>query len=257
MDNVDKICWNVTSRCNLKCEFCYANKDVLEGDLDKQKKIVSRLYDEGIREICFTGGEPLLLEYLPELLKFAKEKGIFVNLSTNATLLNEEIVSDIAEFVDLVSLPLDSLREDVIFSMRGCRDYLKKFEEVLKSLERAGVQVAVFTFVNPLNKKELVDIFEFLKKFGNVESWKVANYYPVGKCFDRFVLSDEEYGEVVEELSGWRADFEIVTRVKDENYQEKYFLMDPVGNVYTTTHHSHNVLGNVLEESLGDIAEKA
>ena len=257
MDNVNKICWNLTSRCNLSCEFCYANKKVLEGSLGKQKEIVSRLYNEGVRKICFTGGEPLLLEHLPLLLKFAKETGFFVNLSTNAVLLDEKIISEIADFVDLVSLPLDSLKEDVIYSMRGCSGYLKQFSDVLENLKKLDIPVTVFTFVNPLNKGELREIFGFLKNFDNVESWKVSNYYPVENCFDKFVLSDEKYDKIVDELKEWKANFDIVTRVKNEDYQEKYFLMDPVGNIYTTTHHRHKVLGDIMKEPLSEIVKRA
>ena len=256
-NKIIRICWNLTSKCNWDCKFCYANKNVLEGNLKKQKQIISLLSKQGIKEICFSGGEPLLLNYLPELLGFAKRKGLFVHLSTNGSLLNEEIISKIANFIDVLSIPLDGSEQEIVFHMRGDKTYLKKFAKIIKIVENYKLPLRIFTLVTPFNKDDLLNIYNLLKGIKNLESWKLSNYYPVDKCYNKFILSVKDYENAVKKGKNIKSNFKIVVRFKDEKYQEKYFLLDPIGNLYTTTHNCHNILGNIFEESLDTLTEKA
>ena len=47
--------------------------------------------------VSFTGGEPTLRPELPELVRFAKQLGMRVNLITNGTLMTEELATRLAE----------------------------------------------------------------------------------------------------------------------------------------------------------------
>jgi len=67
----------LTNKCNLTCTHCYmyAGKP-LENELEFQewKKLVSDFIEYGGNELSISGGEPLLVDFLPVLLKFAKTK---------------------------------------------------------------------------------------------------------------------------------------------------------------------------------------
>jgi radical SAM protein with 4Fe4S-binding SPASM domain len=79
----------LTYRCQNRCTFCYADaprrgEKVPEMDTDEVKLIIDRLYDEAhCPTVSFTGGEPTLRADLPELVAYAKGKGMRVNLITN------------------------------------------------------------------------------------------------------------------------------------------------------------------------------
>ncbi|MGD9379147.1 MAG: radical SAM protein [candidate division WOR-3 bacterium] len=84
----------VTYRCNLQCDFCYVGEraygELGTGDM---KRILMRIFREAqVPSVSFTGGEPLLREDIVELVAHATHIGMWANLITNGTLLNEDVV---------------------------------------------------------------------------------------------------------------------------------------------------------------------
>ena len=115
----------VTQRCNLRCKYCYEHGNVASGDMSKKiadktidfimRKIVS--YDENMPlSIIFHGGEPLmnfdLIKYITSKLEYlVKDRKIIYSMTTNATLLNDEIISFISNKIDNISVSIDGTRE--------------------------------------------------------------------------------------------------------------------------------------------------
>ncbi|MGE5328825.1 MAG: radical SAM/SPASM domain-containing protein [Deltaproteobacteria bacterium] len=101
-----------TNHCNLRCKMCPRNMMQRETgfmDFNIFKKVVDECkeYSAAIRLIRY--GEHLMHKQLFEFIRTAKEKEIFVHLTTNGLLLDK----DKAE--ELVDLNLDSM----IFSFQG------------------------------------------------------------------------------------------------------------------------------------------
>jgi len=78
-------------RCNNNCIFCaQAHKRHL-GDrtTDELKLELTRAYEEGIREVVFTGGEPTIRKDIFELVSFARELGYeLIQIQTNGRMLS-------------------------------------------------------------------------------------------------------------------------------------------------------------------------
>ena len=82
-----KVCWNITSRCNKNCKYCFKfNKKDLS--LEENKKILENLVERKVTRIAWTGGEPYLYEDLKELLKLSKQHNILNDLHIQCFLLN-------------------------------------------------------------------------------------------------------------------------------------------------------------------------
>lgn len=86
----------LTYECNCKCDYCpvWQDSDLdrsIVPSLDTLDQNLSSLKRLGIKEIFFTGGEPLLYEDLSRALQLAKEKGFVVLLSTNGLLSSERL----------------------------------------------------------------------------------------------------------------------------------------------------------------------
>jgi radical SAM protein with 4Fe4S-binding SPASM domain len=77
----------LTYRCNNECRFCYAfspHRETNEMTTDEVKRIIDMIADDAhVPSLSFTGGEPTLREDLFELIAYAREKGLRVNLITN------------------------------------------------------------------------------------------------------------------------------------------------------------------------------
>jgi MoaA/NifB/PqqE/SkfB family radical SAM enzyme len=124
------IAFELTHKCNLRCPHCY-NTD-LEKKLDREDhlKLLDEMYDAGCRIVSFTGGEPLLIKYLPELMIRAKELGMWVQYTTNGTFLKKREEEIKAANPDMIQISIDGNKETHEYS-RG----KGSFDEVMTSLE--------------------------------------------------------------------------------------------------------------------------
>ena len=93
------VCWNITSRCNEICKFCYRILTDSENDFGKNKKILEVLAKLSVDKISWTGGETLLYPNLIELLKISKSYGIINNLLTNGKLLSKEKILELEPYI--------------------------------------------------------------------------------------------------------------------------------------------------------------
>lgn len=86
---------DITSRCNLKCKYCYHKNTGEDKPLEEIIKDIEEHKD--LAPFIITGGEPCLHKDIVEIVKKASEYGE-VNISTNGTLLrNEQFCTDLAE----------------------------------------------------------------------------------------------------------------------------------------------------------------
>ncbi|WP_459580899.1 radical SAM protein, partial [Enterococcus gallinarum] len=71
---------------------------------------IRQLKDAGIKNLVFSGGEPLLRRDLIKILRFAKVECQIPNivLITNGTIYNKAIIAEMSKFVDTVSVSVDS-----------------------------------------------------------------------------------------------------------------------------------------------------
>lgn len=103
----------VTTHCNLNCAYCEdfgarRNETMAAAPgLNAAKKIL-RVIRGGVARLWLTGGEPLLIPYLPELLDYAQGALKFreITLITNGTLLSQRL--EILPRLDRLVISLDS-----------------------------------------------------------------------------------------------------------------------------------------------------
>ena len=105
---------HMTSRCNLRCPYCYNQHNRFRlwrasvGSYEQFARVIDEAAALGFQEVKLTGGEPLLNKDTLPLGKYARERGLQVNLMTNGTLVNAGNAARIVEVAQAVSLSLDS-----------------------------------------------------------------------------------------------------------------------------------------------------
>jgi radical SAM protein with 4Fe4S-binding SPASM domain len=124
----------VTNRCNLTCVTCPRTYAELEPPADMSwdlfVKIVGQLPDLG-RAVMHGVGEPMLVKTLPKMVRYLKERGVYVLFNTNGTVLNER------NGRALINAGLDELR--VSLDAANARSYLKVrgknyFDRILRNV---------------------------------------------------------------------------------------------------------------------------
>lgn len=102
----------LTYQCNNQCYHCYneAGRHPHRLSLDEWKKVILRLKELCIPHVVFTGGEPTLSPFLPELISFAQDNGLICGLNTNGRLLSQPayLHSLISAGLDHVQITIES-----------------------------------------------------------------------------------------------------------------------------------------------------
>jgi uncharacterized protein len=160
---------NISQKCNMKCTYCYADGGAYNAPeqlMDKKtaEACVDFLLNASNVETCwiyFFGGEPLLnFDVLKHVVEYGKQRASIMGkelrfaITTNGTLLNEEIIKCFADNNFLVLLSLDGPKDfqDIqrpFKSGKGSYDVIKRHLEYLNSQE--GVSLGCRCTVTPDN----------------------------------------------------------------------------------------------------------
>ena len=137
---------SVTDRCDMRCVYCMPAQGVdfvRRASLlsyEEIERIVRALAPTGVRSVRITGGEPLVRQDLPELVRrVASIPGVDdVALTTNARLLPRYAGALAAAGLGRINVSLDSVDREVFAEMtRG--DHLPEVLAGIDAAQRAGL----------------------------------------------------------------------------------------------------------------------
>ncbi len=123
--------------CNLRCTYCDTNYAYYHGKELSDEEIISKIEEYGVNCIEFTGGEPLLQEETPPLLKTLLDKGYNVLIETNGSIcigcLDKRLTiimdiktpkSGMSERMNLKNLELLKSNDEVKFVLLSESDFI-------------------------------------------------------------------------------------------------------------------------------------
>jgi radical SAM protein with 4Fe4S-binding SPASM domain len=116
----------LTYNCNNNCYFCYTGgpRKMTELSTADWKKVIDKIWDNGIPQIVFTGGEPTLRDDLVELIEHSKE--FVTGLVTNGRLLTSLAGQLNQAELDYVQVSLESHLPEVHDKMVGVKGAWKE-----------------------------------------------------------------------------------------------------------------------------------
>ena len=144
------LCLNITHRCNLACTYCFAEKLTEQNSVSMTSEVVRQSFDFLFKnsgdvqrlQVDFFGGEPLLAwDRVKEGVEYARslekkfDKYVLFTLTTNATLLTDEIIEFIKDNNISLILSLDG-EEKIHDFHRRYRSGKGSFDNVLNNIEK-------------------------------------------------------------------------------------------------------------------------
>ena len=151
--------------CNQHCLFCtVADDDEKTLNFDEAKQQIDSLVENGVTILTITGGEPTIRDYLPELIRYAKEKGIDkVELQTNGVMFsNDEYLTRLKDAgLDYVLIAFHSHKPEVYEKITRTKYYLKAFKGIKNSVKQ-GMPTAISHVINKENYRDAVDFVKFI-----------------------------------------------------------------------------------------------
>ncbi len=114
---------SLTQRCNLNCRYCHhegedrTSGEMTAGEILRIIKLASSL---GIRRVKYTGGEPLLRDDLPEIIRGSVAIGLEdVAITTNGTLLKGRVAELTKAGLRRMNISIPSLNPSVYSALTG------------------------------------------------------------------------------------------------------------------------------------------
>jgi len=198
------ISWNITYRCNLRCNHCYLDTNALSKQ--SAHELTTR---EGFRLIdqmaelnpslllILTGGEPLLRYDLYDLAHYASQKGMMVVLGTNGNLIDDNIARRLKESgVTGIGISLDSLVPGKHDTFRGIKGAWDDTLNGIEACRRQDIGFQIQTTVTNDNIDDIPEIIDFSYNLGA----KVFNLFFLictGKGQNMTDISPEQYDQTL------------------------------------------------------------
>lgn len=144
--------------CNHRCRFCAVDylgyKQIfLDGDL--LRTALKDMADHGVKSVMFAGeGEPLLMKDLAACICFAKEVGLDIGITTNATPLTDKFIETALSSISWIKASVNAGTPEAYAQVHGTR--AEDFERVMKNLERAVSYRARFGLATTLGAQAVL-----------------------------------------------------------------------------------------------------
>jgi len=160
----------LTYRCQNRCTFCYASspergRDVPEMTTDEVKVIIDRIFDEAhCPTVSFTGGEPTLRRDLPDLIAYAKGKGMRVNLITNGLrCADADYVMRLAEAgLDSAQVSLEAGSAEIHDAIVQHPGAFERSSQAVHVLREAGIHTHTNTTICGRNRNHLLELVDYV-----------------------------------------------------------------------------------------------
>jgi molybdenum cofactor biosynthesis enzyme MoaA len=159
----------LTERCNFKCPYCRGLREDCQGDMPIATAIsvLEQWCSQGLENIRFSGGEPLIYPHLETLVMYAKRSGVKrIAVSSNGSFPHEKYHRLWMSGVNDFSISLDACCASECGKMAGVNgDPLKQIEENIRELA-AKTYVTVGVVLTDDNTPDLAKIVKYAYDLG-------------------------------------------------------------------------------------------
>jgi PqqA peptide cyclase len=168
----------LTYRCNLQCPYCY-NPIALheyrdELCADQWSAVLREAADLGVVQTHFSGGEPTLRRDLPTLVGTASSLGLYTNLITQGTFLDDPLLDRLIESgLDHVQISIQAPERDLADRIAGAIVHEKKLDALRRVRER-DVALTLNCVLHRRNHDAVSDVIAFAEQSG-VTRLELAN----------------------------------------------------------------------------------
>jgi cyclic pyranopterin phosphate synthase len=236
---------SVTDRCNFRCGYCMprevfgAGFQFLRRDEILSFEEIARLArvfaSLGVRKLRLTGGEPLLRNGLPELVRMlAQIPDIDIALTTNGSLLADQAHSLAAAGLKRVTVSLDSLDDGVFRAMNDADFGVERVVAGIEAASDAGLRPVKINAVirRGINDHTVVDLARHFHGSGHIV--RFIEYMDVGHS-NGWRLDDVVPGDEIVRMIGEAMPLEAIAPSYAGEVAQRWRYADGDGEVGVIT----------------------
>ncbi len=162
-NTIESIHFLITEKCNKNCSICYINhKDREDLPLKQIENIIDNFCQLKVFQVAIGGGEPFLRKDILKILKYLHKKSVVITISTNGSLLTNEILKEIKIMVKSIQLSIYSHIESEHDRLR----YPGSFHQTLRNIlmvQQQDIPVGINLLVQPYSYIYLLDTLNFIE----------------------------------------------------------------------------------------------
>jgi radical SAM protein with 4Fe4S-binding SPASM domain len=149
--------------------------------------LCDQLPDLLVQEVDFTGGEPLLCDYWPDIFTRLQQLEITTKVITNGYALTKDRLARLHNLgVTGIGVSLDGLAH-THDSLRGADGLFERIILAIPLVQKVGIPLTVITTVTSHNISELPELLALLIGRG-LNSWQIQPIFPLGRADDNDFL---------------------------------------------------------------------
>jgi mycofactocin biosynthetic radical S-adenosylmethionine protein MftC len=179
--------WEVTYACNLRCTHCLsASGDAVAEELTTGEALdlVEQMHQAGVFQINFGGGEPFMRPDFEQILDACHLRGIMTCISTNGTLLDNELVERLSRTrLVAIQVSLDGAEKATCEAIRGAGTYDDALR-ALRLLAQSPIPTSINTVLTRQNASEIPAMYELADELG--VTLRVSRFRPSGRGSDNW-----------------------------------------------------------------------
>ncbi len=189
--------WELTLACNLMCRHCGSSAGsprANELTLKESIAICDQFPDLLVKEVNFTGGEPLLSSTWKSVATYLSKRGVSTKIITNGLLLSKDSAIEIRDLgIAEIGISIDG-HENIHDLMRGQTGVFRNVLAGIEYAQSAGLQVSAITTVSALNINALPSLATLMRNIG-IRNWQIQPLFPFGRTRlnKDLWLIDEDY----------------------------------------------------------------
>ncbi|MDB1122248.1 radical SAM protein [Vibrio algarum] len=243
----------LTSKCNLKCPFCYGpSTEIADIEVESHKKILKGIKDSGVKKVIFAGGEPTLYRHFDEIINYACLVGLDVSIQTNASYPSRLI--RLTDNFEWIAIPIDGVEDETQLYHRTSKKHFKRSIELIKKLNLSGFNnIKVGTVLTKRNIDEIPKIYEALSKF-DIGIWKLYMLRPRGNAVN--ILDDVsiDYNYVKAVIDTIKTEHNNKFEIYLSNYtgNDNYLIVDPDSQMISVSSSGEKKHGFLMDEGCFD-----
>jgi radical SAM protein with 4Fe4S-binding SPASM domain len=157
----------ITSMCNERCLHCYIPHESKVNQMSPElfHDILMQCIDLKLLNITISGGEPMLHKNFCEFLKMCREHDFSVNVLSNLTLLNDDVIQEMRMNPLLsIQVSLYSMDSDVHDEITQLRGSFEKTKNAILELVANDIPMQISCPIMKQNKNTYKDVIRWAQK---------------------------------------------------------------------------------------------
>lgn len=160
----------LTHVCPLACPYCSnpleLTKRTDELDTETWARVFREAADLGVLQLHVSGGEPASRRDLSDLVRAAKEAGLYTNLITSGIGLSEKRLSDLEQAgVDHIQLSLQGVRANLADRIGGYKGGFARKMALAETIRDMGFPLTLNAVMHAQNLDDLPRTIELAREF--------------------------------------------------------------------------------------------